>query len=140
MQEKNGAGLFRYVQCEIEVSEHLKNYFSNFPAIFKNIVVNRTGIGNLMRECAQKEGRIVQRGRTLISSFHLINRILITLLLSFHLELALICEKIHRLVQYTPIRCFSSFVQSALTARRQGEVNPYSSVVAETMKLLAKIY
>ena len=103
MQENNGAGLFRYVQCEVYVPEHLKNYFSNFPPTFKKIVANRTDIGNLMRESAQKEGRIVQRGRTLISSFHLINRILITLLLSFQLELARICKKIHRLVQYTPI-------------------------------------
>ena len=27
--------LFGYVQCEIEVSEHLRSYFSNFPPIFK---------------------------------------------------------------------------------------------------------
>ena len=32
---------------------------------------------------------------------------------------------------------FSSFVQSAVNAQRQGDENPNSSVVAETMKLLA---
>ena len=45
--------------------------------------------------------------------------------------------KIHRFVQYTPKKCFSSFVQSAVNARRQGDENPNSSVVAETMKSLA---
>ena len=32
---------------------------------------------------------------------------------------------------------FQSFVQSAVNARRQGDENPNSSVVADTMKLLA---
>ena len=45
--------------------------------------------------------------------------------------------KFHQFVQYTRKKCFSSFVQSAVNARRQGDENPNSSVVAETMKLLA---
>ena len=34
------------------------------------------------------------------------------------------------------MKCFNSFVQSAVDARRKGDENPHSSVVAETMKLL----
>ena len=33
--------------------------------------------------------------------------------------------------------CFNTFVQSAVNARRQGDENPSTSVVAETMKMLA---
>ena len=55
----------------------------------------------------------------------------------FYLQLGLVCPKIHRFVEYTPKKCFNSFVQSAVDARRQGDENPNSSVVAETMKLLA---
>ena len=47
--------LFGYVQCDIEVPEHLRSYFLNFPPIFKNTVVSREGIGILMREYAKKE-------------------------------------------------------------------------------------
>ena len=47
------------------------------------------------------------------------------------------CTKINRSVDYTPKKCFNRFVQSAVDARRQGEENPNSSVVAGTMKLLA---
>ena len=47
------------------------------------------------------------------------------------------CTKFHRFVQYTPKKCFNSFVQSAVNARRQRDENPNSSVVAETMKFLA---
>ena len=58
-------------------------------------------------------------------------------MLLFYLQLGLVCKKIHRFVQYTPRKRFGNFVQSAVDARRQGDKNPNSSVVAETMKLLA---
>ena len=45
--------------------------------------------------------------------------------------------KIDQFVQYTPKKSFNSFVQSAVNARRQGDENPNSSLVAETMKFLA---
>ena len=46
-------------------------------------------------------------------------------------------QKIYHFVEYIPVKCFKIFVQSAVNARREGEENPNSSVVAETMKLLA---
>ena len=73
----------------------------------------------------------------LVSSFELANGTVITPLLLFYLELGLVCTKIYRLVEYTPVKCFSDFVQSAVNIRRQGEEDPNSGVVAETMKLLA---
>ena len=129
--------LFGYVQCETEVPEHLRSYFSNFPPIFKNTVVSREDIGNLMKEYAEKENFMVQPRRMLISSFVLTNGTIITPLLLFCLKLGLVCKKIHRFVQYTPRKCFNNFVQAAVDARCQGDENPNSSVVAETMKLLA---
>ena len=55
---------------------------------------------------------------------------------SHHLDLGLECEKTHRFVQYTPRKVINSFVQSVVDARRAGDENPLSGVVAETMKLL----
>ena len=78
-----------------------------------------------------------QPGKMLISSFTLQNGFLITPLLLFYLQLRLVVTKIYRFVEYTPKKCFNSFVQSAVDARRKGEETPNSSVVAETMKLLA---
>ena len=129
--------LFGYVQCDIEFPEHLRSYFSNFPPIFKNTVVSREDIGTLMRKYAEKENIMTQPRRMLISSFVLTNGTIITPLLLFCLKLGLVCKKIHRFVQYTPRKCFNNFVQSAVDARRQGDENPFSSVVAQTMKLLA---
>ena len=74
--------------------------------------------------------------RMLISSFKLENGTVITPLFNFYLELGLQCTKIYRFVQYTPRKCFNNFVQSVVDARREGDENPLSGVVAETMKLL----
>ena len=40
-------------------------------------------------------------------------------------------------MEYNPVKCFNKFVQSAVKARREGNEIANSSVVAETMKLLA---
>ena len=81
--------LFVYVQCDIEVLEHLRDYFFNFPPLFKNTAVSRDDIGNLMKQCAEKENIMVQPRRMLISSFILTNGTIITLLLLFYLQLGL---------------------------------------------------
>ena len=94
-------------------------------------------MGTLMREYAEKEKIMTQPRRMLISSFVLTNGTIITPLLLFFLKLGLVCNKIQGFVQYTPRKSFNNFVQSAVDARRQGDENPNSSVVAETMKLLA---
>ena len=43
-------------------------------------------------------------------------------------------------MEYITVGCFNNFVQSAVNARREGDELPKSSVVAETMKLLANSY
>ena len=128
--------LFGYVQCDMEVPQHLRCYFSNFPPLFKNTVISREDIGTLMREYAEKNYIMAQPRRMLISSFVLTNSTIITLLLLFYLKVGLVCKMAHRFVQYTRRKCFNNFVHSAVDACRQGDENPNSSVVAETMKLL----
>ena len=58
----------------------------------------------------------------LISSFKLENG---TPLFNFYMELGLQCTKIYRFVQYSPRKCFNSFVQSVVDARREGDENPF---------------
>ena len=114
--------LFGYVQCDIEVPEHLRNYFSNFPPIFKNTVVSREDIGNLMGEYAEKENTMTRPKRRLISSFVLTNGTIITPLLLFYLKLGLVCKRFTGLFNTLPESFFDKF--------------PNFSVVVETMKLL----
>ena len=74
--------------------------------------------------------------RMLISSFKLENGTVITPLVNFYMEIGLQCTKIYRFVQYSPRKCFNNFFQSVVDARREGDENPLSGVVAETMKFL----
>ena len=129
--------MFGYVQCDIEVPEELKKIFAIFPPIFKNTNVGQHGIGSLMKDYAEKEGLLSQPRKMLTSSYFLENGTLITPLLLFHLDLGLVCKKIFCFVEYVPAKCLNKFVQSAVNARREGDENPNSSVVTETMKLLA---
>ena len=66
MQEFIDERLLGYVQCDIEVPEHLRDYFSNFPPIFKTNAASRDDIGNLMKQYAEKQNFMVQPRRTLI--------------------------------------------------------------------------
>ena len=92
-----------------------------------------------MRDSAIDNDLLKQPQRLLISSFRLENGTVITPLLNFYLSLGLKCTKNYHFVQYTPEKCFNNFVQSVVDARRAGDENPESSVVAETMKLLGNI-
>ena len=130
MEEIKSRRPFGYVQCDLKVPERLKAYFANFAPSLKNSVVSRNDIRTLMKEHAEKEGIMSQPRRMLIWSFHLANGTIITRLLFYYLHLGLECTKIHQFLHYTPKKFFSSFVQSAGNARRQGDENPNSSVVA----------
>ena len=119
------------------VPERLKKKFANFPPVFKNTKVGRHDIRSLLQDYDEIQGLLCQPRKMLISSYFLENGTLITHLLLFYLELGLVCKKIYRFVEYTPVKCFNKFGQSAVDARREGDESPNSSVVAETMKLLA---
>ena len=116
--------LFGYVKCDIEVPENLRSKFNNFPPIFKNTLVSKSDTGDLIKNYAEEERLLYQPRKMLISSFTLQNGALITPLLLFYLQSGLVCKKIHRFVEYTPKKCFNSFVQSGVDAGRQGDENP----------------
>ena len=128
---------FGYVQCDLEVPEELKKKFAKVPPIFQNTNEGRLDIGLLMKDFAEKEGLLCQPRKMLFSSYFLENGTLNTPPFLFYLDLGLVCKKIYRFVEYIPVKCFIKFLQFAVNARREGDENPNSSVVAETMKLLA---
>ena len=56
-------------------------------------------------------------------------------LFNFYLEIGLQCTKTHFFSVFSS-KCFNNFVQSVVDARRKGDENPLTGVVAETMKFL----
>ena len=122
----------------MEVSAGLKYNFSNLLPIIKNFNVSRAAIRDYMIYRNVENNLLMQPQRMLISSFNLENGTIITPLLNFYISLCLKCTRIYGFVQHTPRKFFNTFVQSVVGARRGGEKNLDSSVVAETMKLLGK--
>ena len=90
-----------------------------------------------MKNYLEEERLLSQPRKMLLSSFALQTGKLITPPLLFSLQMGLVVTNIHRFVEYTPKKCFNSFVQAAVDARKKLDENPNSSVLAETMKLLA---
>ena len=88
-----------------------------------------------MHEHAEKKGLISQPRRLLISNLEVTMGTLIFPLLLIYLELGLVFTKISRFVEYTPVKCFNNFVQTAVNCGCQTEESPNSSVFAGTMKL-----
>ena len=86
---------------------------------------------------AEEEKLLSKTRKMLTSSFRLQNGTLITPPVMVYLQLGLVWTEVLRFGEYTPKSCFNSFVQSAVDARRQSDEKPNSTVVAETMKLLA---
>ena len=138
LEEVKKGKFFGYVQCEIEVPENLRSKFHNFPPIFKNTLVSKSDIGDLMKSYAEEKRLLSQPRKMLKPSFALQNGTLISPLLLFYLQLSLVCTKIHYIVKYTPRKCFNSFVQSTVETIRQNDKNRNSSIVEETRNLLPK--
>ena len=137
MVEIKQGKILGYVQCQIEVPENLRSKIYYFLSISKNASVSKNDMGDLMKDYAEEERLLSQLRKMWISSFKVQNQTLISPMLLFYLQLALVCTKIHCFVEYFPKKCLDSFVQSAVDAGRQSDENPNPSVVAEKKKLLA---
>ena len=83
LEEIKKGKLFGYVQCVIEVPESLRANFANFSPIFKNTLVSKSEMGDLMKNYAEEERLLSHPRKMLISSFTLQNGTLITPLLLF---------------------------------------------------------
>ena len=133
LEELKNVKIFGYVQCDIELPENLRTNFFKFPPMFRNTLVWRNDISDLMNRYAEEEGIITQPRKWLISCSDLQNGNLITPPLWLFLQLGLVLTKMLRFLEYTPKRCFNSFVKSALDARRQEDENPNLNVITKTM-------
>ena len=98
LEEIKKGKLLGYVQCDIELPDNLRANFANFPPIFKNTLVSKSDIGDLIKNYAEEIRLLSQPRKMLISSFTLPNGLLIAPLHLFYLQLGLVVTKIHRFV------------------------------------------
>ena len=128
--------LFGLVQCDLETPEELKAHFEEMTPIFKNTNISREDIGETMKAYAEANNLMSQPRRSLIGSYHAKGILLSTPMLRWYVMNGLTVTHIYQTIEYTPQACFKEFGDKVSTARRQGDMNQDSAIIADTMKLL----
>ena len=128
--------LFGMIECDVRVPEHLQDHFAEMQPIFKNANVSRDDIGPYMRQYAEEHDIMSTPRRMLVGSYRGEKILLTTPLLRWYLAHGLVVDRVYQIVEYSPKPCFQHFGESVSTARRNGDVDPDKSIIADTMKLL----
>ena len=128
--------LFGFVECDIEVPDHLKDYFSEMTPIFKNTEVSLKDVCQHMQEYA-KEHKIKDIPHPLlIGSYFGKNIGLSTPLLKWYLNHGLVITHIYSVIEYIPNAAFNNFMTQVAQARLDGDRDNDKALIAETMKLI----
>ena len=128
--------LFGMVECDVRVPSELRAHFAEMQPIFKNTTVTRDDIGPFMRQYAEEHDIMSTPRRMLVGSYRGEKILLTTPLLRWYLAHGLVVDRVYQIVEYSPKPCFQHFGESVSTARRNGDVDPDKSIIADTMKLL----
>ena len=128
--------LFGFVECNIHVPEHLKDYFSDMIPIFKNTEVSLRDVGQHMQEYAKEHNIKDIPCHLLIGSYFGKKIGLSTPLLKWYLNHGLVITHVYRVVKYIPNAAFDSFMTQVAQARLDGDRDKDKALIAETMKLI----
>ena len=128
--------LFGFVECDIEVPEHLKEYFSEMTPIFKNTEVSLKDIGEFMQEYAKQHNIKDVPHRLLIGSYFGKKIGLSMRLLKWYLAHGLVVTNIYTIVEYVPNAAFNTFMTPGAQTRLDGDRDKDKALIAETMKLI----
>ena len=136
IQKVLSGDFFGLVQCDIHTPMALKEKFNEMTPIFKNTTISSSDIGDHMGEYCKTEGLLRQPRRALIGSYFGDQILLATPLLKWYLEQGLVVTDIQQIIEYKPVRCFNGFAEKVTAARREGDRNKDSSILADSYKLL----
>ena len=100
--------LFGFVLADIYTPNHLKQFFNEFPPIFKNAMVGREDVGELMKGFSEENGFLKKTRKMLISSYFGEKILLTTPLAKWYLDHGLEITKIYEFVEYNPEKLFES--------------------------------
>ena len=127
--------LFGFVLADIYTPNHLKQFFNEFPPIFKNAMVGREDVGELMKGFSEENGFLKKTRKMLISSYFGEKILLTTPLAKWYLDHGLEITKIYEFVEYNPEKLFEKFALDVSDGRRGGEASS-KKILADTWKLI----
>ena len=129
--------IFGVCRVTITTPDYLKEYFAEFPPIFKSATITLDDVGSYMKEAALRSGQSIgMKRKSLILSYYGVNIWLITPLIKWYVKKGLRVD-IHEVVTFTPKKCFKDYINLVTEKRRLGDVDENSALIAEQMKLLA---
>ena len=127
---------FGVILVDIHTPDHLRHRFREMTPIFKHARISRADIGPHMQQYAEDRNIMSQPRNALIGSYFGGEILLSSRLAKWYLEHGLVISKIHRAVEYEPVKCFEKFAEEVSHARRQGDADPNKAILAQTFKLL----
>ena len=128
--------LFGFVECDIEVPNHLKDYFSEMTPIFKNTEVSLKDVGQHTQEYAREHIKDIPHRLLIGSYFGKKIGLSTTPLLRWYLNHGLVITHVYTVVEYFPNAAFNSFMRQVTQARLDGDCDKDKALIAETMKLI----
>ena len=128
--------LYGFLFVDIYTPEHLKEKYSDFPMIIKNVMVSRNDQSPYMKEVAEKNDYLKKPRKTLISSYFGINHFVSSNMPKFYLKMGLVVTRIYEFIEFYLEACFKELAEEFVETRRKRDRNPDLQVVALTKKLI----
>ena len=106
---------FGFYEVDIKVPENLHNELSEFPPIFKNVLING-------------------KERKLISCLSAKKILLYHSLLEWYIDHGLVVDKIYGYIECKRCQTFNKFGELVCNERRKGDAEPELKIIGEEMK------
>lgn len=111
-------------------------YFREMSPLFCTTEIPFEAIGQHMQAHIWEYQLSDQSRKLLVGGMRARQILLATPLLQWYLNHGLMVTKIYQVVEFQEQRCFRNFVQEVSDARRQGDADPDTAIIADTMKVI----
>ena len=111
-------------------------YFQEMSPLFCNTDIPFEVIGEHMQQHVERFELSKAPRRLLVGGMKGERLLLATPLLEWYLKHGMIVTNIYQVVEFKSQRCFKDFVQRVSDARRAGDTDPDTSIIADTMKVI----
>ena len=139
--------LFGMVEVDIEVPQQWPpyfqhptmtpyQYFQEMSPLFCSTEIPFEAIGQHMQTHIRQYNLSAKPRRLLVGGMKAQQILLATPLLQWYLNHGMIVTKVYQVVEFQKQRCLRDFVKEVSDARRQGDVDPDTAIIADTNKVI----
>ena len=147
LQGVDSGALFGMVEVDIEVPQEWPHYFKHptmspydyfqeMSPLFCTTEIPFDAIGEHMQAHIWEYHLSDSPRRLLVGGMKARQILLATPLLQRYLNHGLVVTKIYQVMEFQGKRCFQEFVREVRDARRQGDINPETAIIADRMKVI----